>query len=230
MPRVLRVLKPGLTPYDAAWAYQRALANDMANGKTPPGQDTLILLEHPPVITIGRRGNQDEVLFSQEALGRRGVELRETNRGGAVTWHGPGQLVGYPVFDLNHHGRDVHSHMRRIEAALIAALATMGVTACRREGLTGVWVQDRKIASIGVAISHWITYHGFALNIDPDLSHFDLIVPCGLKGVVMTSVRRETGQPTTVAQAAEAVITSFLSEFSFDSAAWQEGPLPEARA
>jgi len=220
----------GLVPYDAAWAFQRGLASDMANGKATPGQDTLILLEHPPVITIGRRGNQEEVLFSPEDLSQRGVELRETNRGGAVTWHGPGQLVGYPVFDLNHHGRDVHNHMRRIEAALIAALATVGVSASRREGLTGVWVQDRKIASIGVAISHWITYHGFALNVDPDLSHFDLIVPCGLKGVVMTSIRRETGQPATVAHVAEAVINSFVAEFSFDSVSRQTGPLPEAPA
>ena len=213
--RTLRVVRLGRTPYAEAFAAQRALVRRIAEApETTP--DTLVLLEHPPVITVGRRGTPDHVLATPEALARQGVELHETNRGGDVTYHGPGQIVGYPVFALSRHGRDVHEHMRRIERALIGVLDAFGVMARQRDGLTGVWVEDRKIASIGIAVSHWVAYHGFALNVNPDLSHFGLIVPCGLRGVEITSLERELGQAPPMDTVRDLVVKSFVKEFCFD--------------
>ena len=212
--RELRVARLGRTPYAEAFEAQRVLARRIADSpETTP--DTLVLLEHPPVITVGRRGTPGHVLATPAALADRGVELHETNRGGDVTYHGPGQLVGYPVFDLNRHGRDVHEHMRRIERALIAVLGAFGVAGRQREGLTGVWVEDRKIASIGIAVSHWVAYHGFALNVNPNLAHFGLIVPCGLQGVDITSLERELGRPVALDAVADRVVPEFVQAFGF---------------
>jgi lipoyl(octanoyl) transferase len=151
----------------------------------------LILCEHPPVVTMGRSAKAANLLVPEPLLAARGIQLREVERGGDITLHAPGQLVGYPVVDLTRHKQDLHWYLRQLEQALIDALGTLGITAGRREKLTGVWVEDRKIASIGVHARSWVTWHGFALNVTTDLNLFDVMVPCGIGGVVMTSAERE---------------------------------------
>lgn len=178
--------------------------------------DTLLLLEHPPVITLGvkTRNTRTNIIASDAQLAEAGVAVFQTGRGGDVTYHGPGQLVGYPILDLNPHRRDVHKYVRDIEQALIDAVASLGITATRAEGLTGIWVGSNKLAAIGVRISRWITSHGFALNVATDLSHFDLIVPCGIQDRGVTSVERLLGRPVAMAEVETAVEAAFSSMFS----------------
>jgi lipoate-protein ligase B len=156
--------------------------------------DTLLLVEHDPVITLGRGTRAESLPVPPEQLERRGVPVVEVERGGDVTYHGPGQLVGYPILDLQRHRPDLHWYLRQLEAALIDALGILGVAADRNPGRTGVWTAGRKIASIGIHVKQWVTFHGFALNVSTDLAPFDLIVPCGIPGVVMTSVAKELGR------------------------------------
>jgi lipoyl(octanoyl) transferase len=179
----------GLVEYDEALAFQRDVAAARIDGRIP--EDVLILCEHPAVVTMGRSAKAANLLLSEGALTARGIALREVERGGDVTLHAPGQLVGYPIIDLTRHKQDLHWYLRTLEQVMIDALGACGVTAGRREGLTGVWVDDRKIASIGVHARAWVTWHGFALNVTTDLSLFDVMVPCGIGGVVMTSCERE---------------------------------------
>lgn len=179
----------GLRSYAEALSFQRELAAARIDKRVP--QDVLILVEHPPVVTLGRSTKQENLLFTPELLRARGVELFEVERGGDVTFHGPGQLVGYPIVDLNEHKLDLHWYLRQVEEVLIRAVAPFGVVAGRVEKKTGIWTNDRKLASIGVHARQWVTWHGFALNVTADLSYFDLMVPCGLPGVEMTSVERE---------------------------------------
>ena len=184
----------GLTPYLDAWELQRTLASEVQSGERP---DTVILLEHPPVVTLGRRTADDEVHVPESAE----VEVVETDRGGKSTFHGPGQLVCYPILDLNRHGRDVRKYCRGLEEALIRTLAAFDVDATRIEGLTGVWLErpPRKIASIGVHISRWVTTHGYALNVDLDPAPFtDWITACGLEDAAFTTMARELDRPITV--------------------------------
>jgi lipoate-protein ligase B len=199
-PAALRVRWLGTVPYAEALKLQREAVAALRRGE---GEDTLFLLEHPPVVTLGRGSHPEHLLLSREALAREGVELCEADRGGDVTYHAPGQLVGYPVLDLTRRGgRDLHRYLRRLEALLRDALAELRVPAATLAGRTGVFVADaggaatrRKIASIGVGAKGWITCHGFALNVDLDLAGFRHIVPCGLHDVEMTSVARELGAP-----------------------------------
>ena len=188
-PRELWVERRGLVPYGEALEHQRALARERITGDLP--QDLLLLVEHPPVITLGRGSKEGHLLASPELLRARGVELHEVERGGDVTFHGPGQLVGYPIVDLKRHKQDLHWYLRQVEEALIRAMAAFGIEGSRTTGLTGVWTQGRKLASIGVHARDWVTWHGFALNVTTDLAYFDLIVPCGIAAVEMTSVARE---------------------------------------
>lgn len=156
--------------------------------------DTALLLEHPDVVTFGRGADAKHALLSDAELRARGYDVAHTNRGGDVTWHGPGQLVGYPILDLAPRGKDVHAYLRGLEGVLIDALGDFGVRAQRRKGYTGVWLDERrKIASIGVGVRRFVTMHGFALNVTCDLRRFDVIVACGLSGVDMTSMQRELG-------------------------------------
>ncbi len=178
----------GLAPYREAWDLQRRLVEARHAGDIP---DVLLLLEHPHTYTIGRRGDENEVLASPEYLASLGAAVIEVDRGGLATYHGPGQLVGYPILDLRPRGREVHSYLRNLEEALINTLRETGIPAQRVPQKTGVWVADRKIASIGVRFSRWISSHGFALNITTDLSFFSHIVPCGMPAVTMTSVAEE---------------------------------------
>ena len=198
----------GQCRYAKALALQQAAVADRIAGRQP---DRLLLVEHPAVVTLGRSTDPDHLIESPEALEARGIDVHEIGRGGDVTYHAPGQLVGYPILDLDALDRkDVHDHLRRIEAGLMDALERLGVPARRVEGRTGVFVDrersrqptgpDRKIASIGVGVRRWVTLHGFALNVSLDLTGFDVIVPCGLHDVVMTSVAKEreieTGEAT----------------------------------
>jgi lipoate-protein ligase B len=185
----LLVASLGVMPYGEALALQRAAARARIEGTL--AHDLLILVEHPPVITLGRSTDQTHLLADAETLARRGVERFEVERGGDVTFHGPGQLVGYPIVDLRKHREDLHWYLRQLEEALIRALARTGIAAERRPSLTGVWTEGRKIASIGVHARNWVTWHGFALNVTTDLSYFGLIVPCGIDQVEMTSVLHE---------------------------------------
>ena len=186
----LRIALLGRRPYAEVLEIQRAAAVARLSGALE--EDLLLLVEHPPVITLGRGARDPSHLkVSHAELAARGMELFEVDRGGDITYHGPGQLVGYPIIDLRRHRRDLHWYLRRLEDVLIRALSRMGIAADRREGLTGVWTSGRKIASIGVHARQWVTWHGFALNVTTDLSAFDVMVPCGIPDVTMTSVQRE---------------------------------------
>jgi lipoyl(octanoyl) transferase len=166
---------------------QRRLAGEIT-------EDLLLLVEHEPVVTLGRGTRAGSLPLSALDLERRGIPVFQVERGGDVTYHGPGQLVGYPILDLRAHREDLHWYLRCLEAALIAALDRLGIQAGTNPGLTGVWTRGRKLASIGIHVKQWVTYHGFALNVHTDLSYFDLIVPCGIRDVVMTSVAQELGR------------------------------------
>ena len=222
MSRVLDVRDLGVVSYGDALELQRSLALDRIAGRIP---DTLLLLEHPPVVTLGRGTRQTSLPIDPDALRRRGVEVFEIERGGDVTYHGPGQLVGYPIIDLQQHKADLHWYLRRLEDVLIGALAGFGIPAERNAGWTGVWTRGRKIASIGIHVRQWVTWHGFALNVTTDLSAFSLIVPCGIPDVVMTSVEKEadrqTGGPAEgvdlAARVRAAVVDEFEQAFEFSS-------------
>jgi len=205
----------GRRGYTEACALQESLIRARRSGEIG---DTLLLLEHPPVVTLGRSGRREHLLLGPQELASRGIELHECGRGGDVTFHGPGQIVGYPIVALRDERRDAHRYLRDLEQGLIRAVAHYGVTAERREGLTGVWVGDEKIAAIGVRLSTgWITSHGFALNIGADLSGFATIVPCGLHGRGVTSIERLTGQAPEMAGAAEVVATEVGKALGFDA-------------
>lgn len=192
MTGTLGVVDLGLRPYREVLELQRTLCRRRIAGGL--SQDLLLLVEHPPVVTLGRGTRDASLPISPDELRRRGLEVFEIERGGDVTWHGPGQLVGYPIIDLRDHRPDLHWYLRELEGVLIDALAALDVPAERNPGLTGVWTRGRKIASIGIHVKQWVTFHGFALNVVNDLAHFDLIVPCGIQGVTMTSVLRERGE------------------------------------
>ena len=192
--REAAVLNLGLVPYREAWDLQRSVAAEVASGARP---DTVLLLEHPPTVTLGRRTEPGELHVPAGAE----VEIVETDRGGKSTYHGPGQLVCYPIFDLTRHGQDVKKYCRDLEEALIRTLAPLGLEATRIDGLTGIWLErpPRKIASIGVHISKWITTHGYALNVDLDPAPFtEWITACGLEDAAFTTIAREVGRPVPV--------------------------------
>jgi lipoyl(octanoyl) transferase len=194
MPRSAYLLNLGATPYREAWELQRSLAGAVSQGAIP---DTVVLVEHPPVVTLGRRTAEHELHVPADAE----VEVVETDRGGKSTYHGPGQLVCYPILDLNRHGRDVRRYCRDLEESVIQTLAAFDLEAVRIEGLTGVWLErpPRKICSIGVHISRWVTTHGYALNVDLDPTPFtDWITACGLEDAAFTTMATETGRPLAV--------------------------------
>lgn len=191
----LRVRKPGLVPYAEGLELQASLVRQRREGEIP---DTLLLLQHPHVITMGSGAHEENILLGPEERAARGIELHAAGRGGDVTYHGPGQLVGYPILDLKPDRCDLHQYLRDLEEVLILTLGDFGLRAGRREGLTGVWVEDRKLAAIGVRVSSgWITSHGFALNVSTDLAFFDAIVPCGIReygvGSISGELRRDVG-------------------------------------
>ncbi|GIW09018.1 MAG: octanoyltransferase [Dehalococcoidia bacterium] len=185
----IRIL--GRLDFDAAWELQRELVAARQAGRVG---DSVLLVEHPPTITLGRGARREHLLHPEEELARRGIALRAIDRGGDITYHGPGQLVGYPIIDLTPRGRDLHRYLRDLEAILIATLAAFDIHGERIPGLTGVWVGQNKIAAIGIKVSRWVTSNGFALNVGSDLSGFQLIIPCGIRGRGVTSLSRELGR------------------------------------
>ena len=209
----LDVRRLGAVPYAAALALQRSLVDDRRAGRIP---DTLLLVEHPHVLTLGVRGDggRSHILATDEALASRGIEVHETGRGGDITYHGPGQIVGYPILDLNPDRRDVHRYVRDLETVQVRVAADYGIEAGRVDGLTGVWVGDEKLAAIGVRIARWITSHGFALNVTTDLDHFRLIVPCGIADRGVTSMARVLGRPVDTVEVENSIIEHFSNIFS----------------
>ena len=197
----------GRVAYEAAWAEQRRVHDLVASGALPP---TLLLIEHDPVITFGRKGGREHLLVPEEELRRRGFTLHDVERGGDVTYHGPGQLVGYPIFPV---GRRVRDFLRALEGALVRALADFGVHGEGSPGYAGVWVNDEKIAAIGVAVQRGVALHGFALNVTTDLTHFEAIVPCGIADRGVTSLERLLGYPVPLHTVQRAVIAAFHAEF-----------------
>lgn len=212
--RLLVVDDLGRRAYGEVLELQRQVAAERIAGERP---DTLLLVEHDPVVTLGRSTKSGNLLANPAMLAARSVELFDIERGGDVTFHGPGQLVGYPVIDLTQHRQDLHWYLRQLEQVLIDALATYGIEGGRKEKYTGVWVGDRKIASIGVHARSWVTWHGFALNVSTDLSYFDLMVPCGIADVTMTSIEREIGRVLSLREVSSVVAREFARDFGFEA-------------
>lgn len=210
MERNLNVARLGMVDYAAALALQESLVRYR---QADAIADTLVILEHPHVFTLGRGAHEHFILER-----RPGVPVHRVSRGGEVTYHGPGQLVGYPIIKLEGAERDVGKYLRRLEQVLIIALADAGMAAGRREGLTGVWVGARKIASIGVGIRRWVTFHGFALNVSPDLDYFDAMVPCGIEGCEMTSVAAFAKIEVPVSDFAARIEAAFIEVFGYTQA------------
>jgi lipoyl(octanoyl) transferase len=211
--RTLEVRRLGRVPYADALVLQRSLVDDRRAGRV---DDLLLLLEHPHVLTLGVRGDggRSHILATSDTLGSRGVEIHETGRGGDITYHGPGQIVGYPIMDLQPDRCDVHRYVRDIEEVLIRTAADYGIDAGRVEGLTGVWVGRDKLAAIGVRIARWVTSHGFAFNVTTDLEYFNLIVPCGLADRSVTSLARLLGHGVDRGDVEERIAAHFADVFA----------------
>jgi lipoyl(octanoyl) transferase len=210
--REIEVRRLGIVAYGDALDLQQSLVAKRKSGAIP---DQLLLLEHPPVITLGvkARNDRSHILATADELATEGVEVFESGRGGDVTYHGPGQLVGYPILDLRPDRCDVHRYVRDLEEVLIRAVRRYGIESTRSAGLTGTWVGDRKIAAIGVRIARWVTSHGFALNVSTNLAHFGLIVPCGLSDKGVTSIEQLASAPVTMASVQNTISDAFSEVF-----------------
>lgn len=207
------VEKHGLVEYSQALELQRRKIAERKAGEIP---DMLLLLEHPHVYTLGRNGRRENILASARYLAVAGIPVFETDRGGDVTYHGPGQLVGYPVFDLTRHRRDVRWYMRSLEEVFIRTAAEYGIQAGRIEGCTGVWVGNAKLVAMGVHISRWVTSHGFAFNVSTDLTYFNSIIPCGLRDKGVTSLKSLLARPVAMEDAMERVVRNFGKVFEME--------------
>lgn len=210
--RLFRI-NQGKTDYGEAWEIQKRLVEQRYRGRIP---DCLLLTEHNPVITMGRATSAKNLLCSPEELSQRGVGLYEIERGGDITFHGPGQLVAYPIIDLNGHGRDLHLYLRNLERVVMHTLAELGIDAGTKPGLTGVWANDTKVAAIGVAVKRWITYHGLALNISTDLDYFKLINPCGITVYPVGSIETVLGKEIEFEKVADILAGNFASAFNYE--------------
>jgi lipoyl(octanoyl) transferase len=208
----------GPTSYRDGLALQEALVRARAAGETG---DWLLFPDHPPVLTVGRNPSEGNLKSDLDTLARLGVEVFEVARGGDITWHGPGQLVGYPICHLDRRGRDLHQFLRDLEEGLIRSLAHDGIAGERVPGRTGVWVGEAKLASIGIAVRRWVSYHGFALNVAPDLDFFDLIHPCGLRGIHMTSMRALLADATpALAEVRTRVALEIAGQLNYGALRW----------
>jgi lipoyl(octanoyl) transferase len=210
--RPIEIRRLGAIAYEDGLALQRSLVEDRRAGRVP---DLLLLLEHPPVITLGVKGDggRSNVIAAPDRLDRLGIAISETGRGGDVTYHGPGQIVGYPILDLRPDRCDVHRYVRDLEEVMIRACGNFGVQAGRIAGLTGAWVGERKIGAIGIRISRWVTSHGFAFNVSTNLDHFGLIIPCGISDRGVTSLEHATGRTIRMGDAQDAVVLHFCEVF-----------------
>jgi lipoate-protein ligase B len=209
------VVDLGTMEYEATWDLQKKVALKVWQKQIP---DVLLLVEHPPVYTLGRgaRGSWQNLIWDQDKRNQEGITVVEVDRGGDITYHGPGQIVGYPIFDLNRYGRDLHRYLRNLEEALIRALQEFDISAGRMPPNTGVWVGNEKVAAIGVKASKWITQHGFSLNIAPNLEHFQGIVPCGIQDKGVTSVQRILNRPIALDEVKPAVVRGLSQVFAVD--------------
>ncbi|MCK5113399.1 MAG: lipoyl(octanoyl) transferase LipB [Phycisphaerae bacterium] len=224
MKSTLHIQNLGAAAYTPTLELQKRLVDKVKKINTNADDAYLLLLEHdPPVVTLGRRGKDEDFRISRDEFARRGIEIHEASRGGEVTYHGPGQLVGYPIMRIDRRGRDVRGYVRNLEETVIRLLGKFDIPAIRRKGLTGVWVgddYDAKIAAIGVAVHRWTTYHGFALNVCTDMSNFELFVPCGITDKSVTSMREilsKKGRDITVEQVKPLLIETFCEVFKFDN-------------
>lgn len=200
----------GLIEYAEAWDYQKRLAQERIEGVR---RDTLLLVRHPPVLTLGANFHEDNLLLPRETIENLGVQIERTDRGGDVTYHGPGQLVIYPIFDVSVHGKDLHKWMRDLEETMLLTVAAFGLQGRRFPPHTGVWIGEKKVAAIGVKIRRWVSMHGIALNCDADLSHFTLIVPCGIREYGVTSLSAECGRAVKPEDAAPHAVEAFRRVF-----------------
>ena len=212
----LDIYELGTVPYEKALEYQENL---LARRIAEEIRDSLILLEHPPTITTGRKGNTEHLLVREEYLRKHGISFVHASRGGDITFHGPGQIVGYPILNLKNHGMDIRRHLRMIEEMIIRTLRDFDIEGRRIDGVTGVWVKRSKVASIGIAIRKWVTYHGFALNVSTDLDYFDLILSCGITDVRITSIGSWLGNEENVGMddVTRSVIRNFMGVFGFEN-------------
>lgn len=233
----------GRMPYAEAWDYQELLLQANVQVKSrirsgEPGETThyLLLVEHPPVYTLGKSGHEENVLLTESERDARGIHFFHTNRGGDITYHGPGQIVGYPILDLEKFGTDIGKYLRNLEEVIIRTLAIYGIRGERSKGETGVWItpgipgQARKIAALGVRCSRWITMHGFAFNVNTDLSYFDGIIPCGIRDKQVSSLRRELGRSMDIEEVKKYLKMQFEAVFQASLQPWvEEGPAQKAQ-
>ncbi len=199
--------------YKETWDLQRAIHEKRVNNRVP---NTLVLVEHNPVITMGKSGQQDNVLFPVHFLREKGVDFYHIERGGDATYHGPGQLVGYPIFNVRDGLAGIKPFISKIEESITATLVDFGIKAEKREKMIGVWTEKGKICSVGVAVKRWVSFHGFALNVNTVLAYFDLIVPCGLKNVEMTSMQQILGREISMDEVKKSIIIKFSKVFNQD--------------
>ncbi|MFQ6065718.1 MAG: lipoyl(octanoyl) transferase LipB [bacterium] len=214
----IRVLDLGLKDYQSTWVFQERLVERRICGQM---EDSLILVEHFPVITLGRQGKEEDILVSREFLRQEKISLFRVNRGGRVTFHGPGQLVAYPILDLSLDQKDIHKYIRNLEKVVVRSLDKLGIEGRSISGYTGVWVGERKIASIGIGVKRWITYHGLSLNVNIDLSYFSLIDPCGLCEFRVTSLAEILGSPVKMDTVKSLLVNSFCELFLRFPHGWQ---------
>ena len=210
----INILNLGITNYKPTWDLQKKLFDLRVDGKV---SDVLLLNEHNHVYTIGKSGNENHLLANSEELRAKGASVYEIDRGGDITYHGPGQLVGYPILDLNNYYLDIHRYLRDIEEVIIRTLAEFGINANRDANFTGVWVGNEKIAAIGVKVSHWVTMHGFALNVNTDLSYFDRIIPCGIFHKGVTSIEKLLGHQVPLDEVSRFIVKHFENVFGVKS-------------
>ena len=204
---ILKLIRQGVVPYNEAWEFQRKLHAQRLAGEIP---DTLVLLEHPPVYTLGKNVGDENLIDPRDA------EVIKSDRGGDITWHGPGQLVGYPIFNLEDHQKSVSWYMRSLEAVIIETLQIFDIESGQLEGLTGVWVGNQKVCAMGVRLSRWVTMHGFALNVRPEMSYFQGMIPCGIQGKGVTSMQELLGKDISIDDVISPLTEAFKRVFSFD--------------
>ncbi|MFH1905728.1 MAG: lipoyl(octanoyl) transferase LipB [bacterium] len=211
MEAVCNVLDIGLKDYMEAYSLQKKILAERIKNKIP---DTLILTEHPPTFTIGRKGGRGNILVSNEVLKKNGIKVYEVDRGGGITYHGPGQIVGYPIINLAEWNKDIHLYLRSLEEVIIRFLSHFKITAGRINGYTGVWIGNEKIAAIGIGVSKWTTFHGFCININPNKNHFKMINPCGIRDKKVTSLCELTEKQTNMPKAKQVLVTEFGNCFN----------------
>ena len=209
----LDIIKLGIVDYKESYELQKRLLQERIQGE---GRNTLLLLQHEPVITIGRGGDKKNILVSENFLTLKGIKLYEIDRGGDVTYHGPGQLTGYPIIDLKLFKKDIYWYLRQLEEVIIKVLAEYDIPGKRVEGYTGVWVGDEKVCAIGIAVRRWITYHGFALNVHPDMTHFGLITPCGISDKGVTSIEKILGHKLDMDEVVDVTASAFAEVFDIN--------------